>query len=188
MSRKSLEYYKSIEYNIIVQPQEMDGIKWYVAYCNEFGLNACHGLGNTPSEALSSFIEEKNAFIEFLFEKGETIPEKENCTENTVSGVFTVRTSPWVHSTLIRQAKKENVSLNSYINQILSFGAGSNFIAEITNERLDEFKEVFCGKTDKIFEKVNALHYDTDELYNKRDEKRSLVEYKPYMIKSAACL
>lgn len=170
MSRKSLEYYKSIEYNIIVQPQEMDGIKWYVAYCNEFGLNACHGLGNTPSEALSSFIEEKNAFIEFLFEKGETIPEKENCTENTVSGVFTVRTSPWVHSTLIRQANKENVSLNAYINQILCYGAGCNCIAHNTDEKLRDIKEVIYVETGRILEKVNALQYDTDDLFNKKRE------------------
>jgi len=172
MSRKSLEYYKSIEYNIIVQPQEMDGEKWYEAYCNEFGVSACHGLGDTPSEALASFIVEKNAFIEFLFDKGEFIPEKENCTENTVSGVFTVRTSPWVHSSLIRQAKKEDVSLNAYINQILCYGAGSNSIAHNTNEKLREVKDVLLVETSKILEKVNALHYDTDELFNKKRENK----------------
>lgn len=184
---KSLEYYKSIEYKIIIEPQETDGEKWYVAYCNEFGVGACRGIGYTINEAYDSFIIEKNAFIELLFDKGEFIPEKENFEDNSASGVFTVRTSSWIHSTLIRQAKKEDVSLNSYINQILSFGAGSNFIAEITNERLDEFKEVFCGKADKIFEKVNALHYDTNELFNKRENKGSLVEYKPTKFKPAAC-
>jgi hypothetical protein len=36
MSNKNLQYYKSIEYNIIVKREVVDNEKWYVAYCNEF--------------------------------------------------------------------------------------------------------------------------------------------------------
>lgn len=69
MSRKDLQYYKSLEYNVIIKKEELDGEKWYVAYCNELGLNACHGIGEDKVSALNSFIEEKDAFIEMLYEK-----------------------------------------------------------------------------------------------------------------------
>ena len=89
MLPKDLKYYQSLEYNVIIKKEELDGEKWYVAYCNELGVNACHGIGATQEEALKSFIEEKNAFIEFLFENGDTIPEVIQ-TEQNLSGTFSV--------------------------------------------------------------------------------------------------
>lgn len=83
MSRKDLQYYKSLEYNVIIKKEELDGEKWYVAYCNELGLNACHGIGEDKVSALNSFIEEKDAFIEMLYEKGEPIPEVVNEEQNS---------------------------------------------------------------------------------------------------------
>ena len=92
MLRKDLQYYKSLEYNIIIQREELDGDVWYVAYCNELGLNACHGIGDDKVSALNSFLEEKDAFIEMLYEKGEAIPEVSK-EEFDYKGIFSVRTS-----------------------------------------------------------------------------------------------
>ena len=72
---KSLEFYKSLEYDIIIKREELDGEKWYVAYCNEFGISACHGIGDTREEAVNSYLEEKDAFLELLYSRGEAIPE-----------------------------------------------------------------------------------------------------------------
>lgn len=65
MLPKDLKYYQSLEYNVIIKKEELDGEKWYVAYCNELGVNACHGIGATQEEALKSFIEEKMLLLNF---------------------------------------------------------------------------------------------------------------------------
>jgi len=69
MSNKDLKYYKALDYNIIIEKEVEDGESWFIAYANELGKFACYGRGETQTEALNSFIEEKNAFIEFLFSK-----------------------------------------------------------------------------------------------------------------------
>src|SRR5574344_2278354 len=139
MSKKSLEYYLSLEYNVIIKKQEDDGETWYVAYCNELGINACHGIGDDKISALRSFIEEKDAFIKFLYEKNEPIPEVVNEDLNA-SGIFSVRTSPWIHSALVKQSKVNGVSLNCFINQLLAYGVAQS---EVNNkcERLIRSEE-----------------------------------------------
>ena len=156
MSNKNLQYYKSIEYNIIVKREVVDNEKWYVAYCNEFGVNACHGIGDTREEAIESFLEEKEIFIELLYQRGEIIPEA--ITEDTsYSGVFSVRTSPWIHSMLVEQAKVNNVSLNAYINQLLAFGAGQEHICHKLESTSNELTKQYYD----IKKSLASISYNT---------------------------
>ena len=170
---KTLEYYKSLDYDIIVRKETMDGNTWFSAYCKEFGIEACHGIGDTREEAINSFLEEKDAFIEFLYSRNEPIPE---ClpSDNTLSGTFSVRTSPWLHTLIAEQAKKNDVSINSYINQILAFCVGqdvmydrfSNFTSEMTykmSEKFDSFANVIYNK--------NNMDYNYPISYNNRNFK-----------------
>lgn len=163
MFSKSLNYYKSLDYSINIQSKEMDGEKWYVAYCNEFGVNACHGIGSTTQEALGSFLHEKDAFIEFLFAKGEFIPEPTQ-VETSNSGVFSVRTSPWLHSTLICQAKENGVSLNQYINQLLSFGAGRTFEASKVETKIDALRMDWAHQSKAIISHLNFVNYNSIDI------------------------
>lgn len=118
MSKKNLNYYLKLPYSIIIDNNNNDGIIEYFAYCNELGKFSCYGIGNTTEEALKNFYEEKDIYINYLFESGLPIPEP--ISTNKYSGIFNVRTSPIIHANLVNQAKENGISLNLYVNQILS--------------------------------------------------------------------
>ena len=120
---KDAQYYKSLDYDIIIKKEIEEDQTWYIAYCNEFGKNACFGQGMTREEALASFLSEKDFFIDFLLSRGENIPEP-SVDISVCSGIFSVRTSRWLHDALVREAKRNDVSLNAYINQLLAYGVG----------------------------------------------------------------
>lgn len=161
MLPKDLKYYQSLEYNVIIKKEELDGEKWYVAYCNELGVNACHGIGATQEEALKSFIEEKNAFIEFLFENGDTIPEVIQ-TEQNLSGTFSIRTSPWIHASLVDASKKYGLSLNAYVNQLLSFGIGRELESIRCESMIHELGSRLENQHKTMLHSIQAISYKTN--------------------------
>lgn len=166
MSAKDLQYYKSLNYNIIVQREELDGDVWFVAYCAEFGKDACHGIGSAETEAIESFKVEKDFFIEYLYKEGIEIPSPENDDTSNYSGVFTVRTTPWLHHQLVKQSKNQGVSLNSYINQIISYNLGYKMAL---NQSIDVMKELRNDTHDtfmEFLERTNSIIYDMNEITN----------------------
>lgn len=165
MSSSQLSYYKSLDYNIIIKLEVEENEKWYVAYCEEFGVSACHGIGKTQQEALESFNNEKDAFINFLYETKLTIPEPQVKTEITASGTFTIRTSPWIHSLLIKQSVEFDVSLNAYVNQLLAYGLGNNNIARIVEKKLDRLSCKFAHHSGKILSSINSLDYKKGNMH-----------------------
>ena len=120
--KKDLDYYKNLPYKVIIEKEEYEGESWFIAYANELGKYACYGRGDTEEEALQSFREEKDAFIEYLYKAGKKIPEPEKQQEK-FSGTFSVRTSSALHARLVFQAREMNISLNQYLNQILAAAA-----------------------------------------------------------------
>lgn len=78
MSNFNLDYYKSLCYTVTIKLETDENEKRYIAYCNEFGINPCHGIGKTPDEALRNFLFEKDIFITFLYENKQVIPEPQN--------------------------------------------------------------------------------------------------------------
>ena len=164
MLDKSLQYYKSINYNIIIKREELDGEIRFVAYCSELGINACHGIGNTETEAIESFKLEKDYFIEYLYNAGIEIPIPQDDEINSFSGTFTVRTSPWLHYRLVNQSKIQGVSLNSYLNQVLSFVLGSEMSFDMSVNVLKELKNDIYEPIVEILERTNSLIYDKNEI------------------------
>jgi predicted HicB family RNase H-like nuclease len=163
MSTKDLKYYKDLTYNIIVEKQEMDGESWFIAFANELGKFACYGRGETQIEALNSFMEEKDAFIRYLYNEGKEIPEPKCCEAEKFSGFFNVRTSPIIHANLVHQAKELDISLNLYINQILAAAIESNRFENAIMNKLGEI----CGKIDyHHFEVTRQLKFH-NESYKK---------------------
>jgi len=161
MSVKDLNYYKSLDYNIIVEKQEMDGERWFIAYANELGKFACFGRGDSAGEAIDSFYEEKAAFVEFLYKEGKSIPEQQKPESEKFSGVFNVRTSPVIHAKLVVQAKEMDISLNLYLNQILSAAVEQQGNENIILNKLSEL----CGQLDKHhFEVTKQLNYQKSKL------------------------
>lgn len=119
MSKNDLNYYMSLDYPIIVEKQKEGEESWYIAYTSAFGKYACYGQGDTATEAIERFYQEKDIFIAFLFNEGENIPEPSPVSDK-FSGVFNIRTSPVIHAKMVEQAKEMGISLNLYLNQILS--------------------------------------------------------------------
>lgn len=153
---RSLEFYKSLEYDIVIKREELDGEKWYVAYCNELGMAACHGIGDTREEAVNSYLKEKDAFLELLYSRNEVIPEP-SPADNTFSGTFSVRTSPWLHSLIANQAKKNDVSINSYLNQILAYCVGQDTMCE----KFDNYSQRL---TIRLSEQYSMIRDSIDEI------------------------
>ena len=159
MYTKDLKYYKDLTYNIIVEKQEMDGESWFIAFANELGKFACYGRGETQIEALNSFMEEKDSFIEYLYNEGKEIPEPRCNEPEKFSGFFNVRTSPIIHANLVHQAKELDISLNLYINQILAAAIESNRFENVIMNKLGEI----CGKIDfHHFEVTRQLKFQNE--------------------------
>lgn len=161
MSNKELKYYKDLAYNIIVEKQEMDGESWFIAFTNELGKFACYGRGESQIEALNSFVEEKEAFIEYLFNEGKEIPEPKVNDSEKFSGFFNVRTSSIIHANLVNQAKDLDISLNLYINQILASAIENNRLESSIMNKLGEI----CGKIDfHHYEVTRQLRFQTENI------------------------
>lgn len=158
MSQKTLEYYKGLQYPIILEIEEYEGEKWYIAYTLEFGKYACFGKSENPEAAVLEFNLEKDAFIEYLYSKKKPIPEPHPALNDKYSGTFTVRTSPVIHSSLAQQSRLLGVSINLYVNQILSAGVAQQDMAAEVKETM----AFFCNKLDKHhLEVTNQLKYTT---------------------------
>ncbi len=119
--RKSLSYFKNLAYSLIIEKiQDEDGLQYY-CYTEELGKYSCYGIGETEVEAINHFKEVKEGFIEYLYGKELPIPEpRTKVNLESFSGKFTVRTSPQVHSILVKQADEQGQSLNAYVNQTLT--------------------------------------------------------------------
>lgn len=69
---RDLNFYLELPYEIIVRKEEEDN--GYTAYCEELGLSACHGRGESEVSAIKSFYEEKDIYLEYLFNSNKQIP------------------------------------------------------------------------------------------------------------------
>ncbi len=88
----------------------------YVATVPEFpGLSA---FGETPEEAVKEAKIAVKGFVEVFKEDGEEIPEPNKL--KPFSGQIRLRLPKSLHSSLSSEAKSDNVSLNTYIVQLLS--------------------------------------------------------------------
>ena len=147
---KKLSYYLQLPYRIHVEPQEFEGEIFYTAYAKELGKYSCYGTGDSPEEAIQSFLSAKDDFIRFLCEKGEKIPEPD-MTARDYSGYFSVRTSPQLHRELTELAKEASLSLNQFVNQVLAHAAGRKTTEkDLKQELLNEIYKMLQNQTAEI--------------------------------------
>lgn len=168
MLNKNLQYYKTLAYKIIIEPEEFENDKWFVAYADEFGKYSCYGRGDTPEEAIKNFYEEKDNFLEYLYNSKKNIPEPKHYNIPNYSGVFNVRTSPIIHAELVKQATNLNISLNLYLNQILS--------AAVENKKISDFL------TKKLLElelKIDKHHSEISKQMKFQNEKLNKLKWNP---------
>ena len=82
-------------------------------------LKGCVGQGDTLEEALAELEANEQSWLELAEEYGLEIPAVPVEQMNAYSGKLTLRVAPYVHQEAAELAKKQNVSLNQYINDAI---------------------------------------------------------------------
>ncbi len=123
---RDLQYYLGKNYPILICPAEEGG---YVAEIEE--LPGCITQGETLEEVSDRINNARQLWIEQSYEDGLEIPLPR--TEEEYSGKFIVRIPKHLHRRLAEKARREGVSLNQYVENILSAGIA-------TQNALDEIK------------------------------------------------
>lgn len=116
---KSVEYYLGLPYTIELHQDAEEG--WFVRVKE---LPGCMSQGDTADDALASIREVMPLWIETALESGYEIPEPRVAEE--YSGKFVVRVPRSLHRELVQGAVSEGVSLNQYINVVLSRAVGES--------------------------------------------------------------
>ena len=128
-----LEYYLNKKYPFLVYPAEEGG---YVAEIEE--LPGCVTQGETLEEIEEMIEDAKRAWMTVTYEDGQEIPLPR--TEEKYSGKFVLRIPKYLHRKLAEQAKKEEVSLNQYVEALLS--AGVSLHDERIEKLIQEVREL----------------------------------------------
>jgi antitoxin HicB len=117
MNKQPLEYYLSLVYSVTLDPDPEGG---YVAQIRD--LPGCLTQGETLEETMANIQEARELWIETAYELGDPIPLPNTMSE--YSGKLLLRMPKSLHRDLARQAEAEAVSLNQYINLLLSKTSG----------------------------------------------------------------
>lgn len=139
---KNLEYYKNLEYRIIIEHQRFEDETFYICYSEELGKYSCFGQGDSIEEAIKCFYTEKDYFIESLYSNNLSIPEPEKSVEGLLSGVFNLRMDPGTHTLLANQARKNKLSLNQYVNRLIDRNIGVDLFTEKVAPMFNEMKDL----------------------------------------------
>jgi len=83
---------------------------YYWAWIEE--LEGCHTDGITAVEAITELEELKRDFLEVMLENGTIIPEPD---EDLPSGKFALRMPRTLHRDLLKESRREGISLNQLI-------------------------------------------------------------------------
>jgi antitoxin HicB len=128
-----VEYYMSLPYKIEITPDEDGG---FVAEVKE--LKGCITQADTLEELFEMIEDAKRGWLEVAIEEGFEIPLPEVMEEEKYSGRILVRLPKYLHRELVENAKKEGVSLNTYIVSLLSKENAKNEIIRELKEVLDK--------------------------------------------------
>ena len=114
---KSVAYYMGLPYTIELRKDGEDG--WFVRVKE---LPGCMSQGDTAEEALTSIREVMPLWFETALESDYQIPEPR--ADEEYSGKFVVRVPRSLHRELVQGADADGVSLNQFINVVLSKAVG----------------------------------------------------------------
>ena len=121
--RKDLKFYLNLRYPITIHPDPDGG---YVAEIEE--LPGCMTQAETLDEAFKAMEDARQLWIKTAYEEGQDIPLPRDMEE--YSGKFIVRIPRSLHRNLVRAARREGVSLNQYVANLLAAGAQGDVVKE----------------------------------------------------------
>lgn len=131
-TNETLEHYLTLSYPCeLVRDEE----GFFVA--SHPDLPGCLAQGESANEAVANLDEARHTWISYRFENGLPIPEP---VDEEYSGKFLLRMSPSLHSSLAREAKRQKLSLNQLISNVLSEYLGSSRVASAVTELLDRLE------------------------------------------------
>lgn len=131
---KDLAYYMSLNYPVELRRLTADEGGGYMATIPQLGSYAFVGDGETPTDALAHLEVVKQDWFEELLSKDIAIAEPVIEEEETYSGKFIVRLPKSLHRSLAKGAEREGVSLNSWVNTLLTSSAAVNGFEAATND------------------------------------------------------
>lgn len=117
---KDLKYYLELNYPYqITKIDEEDGGGFLIEVPM---LKGCMSDGETVEEAYNNLEEAKKEWLSYMLENNLPIPEP--AAKTTYSGKFMVRIPKTLHRIISEQSKREGLSLNQYVANILAYTAG----------------------------------------------------------------
>lgn len=119
--RRDLDFYLNLHYPVTIHADPEGG---YVVEIEE--LPGCMTQAETLDEALKAIEDARKLWIKTAYEGGQEIPLPREMEEYT--GKFLVRIPKSLHRALVRAAKREGVSLNQYVTNLLSAGVQGDFL------------------------------------------------------------
>jgi len=166
--KKDINYYMQLPYITEVKKIKKEDGGGYLVSIPQLGKYAFRADGSTLEEAFENLENVK----EFLFKKyiydGVYIPEPKNDEENDYSGKFLMRIPKQLHRTLVENAKKENISLNQYVQFLLSTASVANTFENIIDNYNKNFERLL-----KDYKVLNH-HYNIPDYNLQRGKQQEL--------------
>ena len=123
--KQTVEYYLNLPYTYVVIPDD----DCFFIKVKE--LEGCMSQGNTIEEAYNMIKDAMNAWLEVAIEEDDKIPLPDSIQESNYSGKLSLRMPKSLHKKVSKEAKKEGVSINSYIISCLAENNTFNRIKRI---------------------------------------------------------
>ncbi len=120
---EKLQYYMSLNYpSQITKIDEADGGGFLIEVPM---LKGCMSDGETVEEAYNNLEEAKKEWFTYMLENNLAIPEP---ADASYSGRFMVRIPKTLHKIITEQSKREGLSLNQYVSNVLAYAAGQRTV------------------------------------------------------------
>lgn len=120
---EKLQHYMNLNYpSQITKIDEADGGGFLIEVPM---LKGCMSDGKTVEEAYNNLEEAKKEWFTYMLENNLVIPEP---AETAYSGRFMVRIPKTLHKIITEQSKREGLSLNQYVSNVLAYAAGQRTV------------------------------------------------------------
>lgn len=168
-----------MKYPFHVYKTQVEEHVFWVAECRT--LKGCVGQGDTLETAIAELESNEQSWLELAEMYGMEIPAIPMENLNAYSGKMTLRVAPYVHQEAAELAKKQNVSLNQYINDaIVAQNARVStvgYIAPEVKKAVKYVKELMSAPTESFSHGVtSSINYKVE----------FAAELAPYMVSAGA--
>lgn len=140
--KKDLNNYIKLKYPIKINPIPKDKGGGFEASIPQLGRYAFIGDGETIEEAIKDLEKTKKEYFRDYVKKGIKIPEPKVEEEEDYSGKFMIRVPKFLHKYLSEEAKKNGISLNQYMNVLLSMNSPIQEFKNLTQQFFQCFGDV----------------------------------------------